>query len=193
MRKNAYKKIRCTREVGNPMNRKSANPIGFALGKNQEAVCDRMRLGGVPVITAIPPIEEVNATERSIAFANGSIISASQVISSSFSTIAMTFGTMVRAVAVLEMKRPSKNVTKVMPRSKTLGFNPKMMTVLRAILEWRFHLTIAMLKMNPPMKMREVSVKRELAISDADETLNKGIRNIGKKAVITMGIGSKIQ
>ena len=67
--------------------------------------------------------------------ANGSIIAESPVISSSLVMMARAFGIMVRAVAVFEIHMPKKVVTSIMPSNKSHGFNPKIKTVLRAILE----------------------------------------------------------
>jgi uncharacterized protein YggT (Ycf19 family) len=52
---------------------------------------------------------------------------------------------------------------------------------------------MAIEKIKPPMKTIDVSVNIEFAIFGAVETFKIGRRNIGKNAVITMGIGSKIQ
>ena len=68
-----------------------------------------------------------------------------------------------------------------------------MHTVFKAILELSFHLTMAIEKMKPPIKTIVVSVNIEAAISEAVETVKIGMRKTGKNAVITIGIGSKIQ
>lgn len=80
----------------------------------------------------------------------------------------------------------------MIPQSKRRGFRPNIKTVLSAIRECRFHRTIAVEKMNPPRKTKEVSENIEDAIEEAVEIAKNGSRNTGKNAVITIGIGSKI-
>ena len=94
-----------------------------------------IRFGGVPISVAIPPMEAEKAIARKSDFANGAIISGSPVNSSSFVIIARAFGTIVSAVAVLEIHIERKAVTTIMPSKRSLGLNPKMRTVFSAILE----------------------------------------------------------
>ena len=79
-----------------------------------------------------------------------------------------------------------------MPNKRIFGLNPKIKTVFSAILECKFHLTIATEKMKPPKNTNDVSENIDAAILDAVETPNNGSKNTGKNAVITIGIGSKI-
>ena len=94
-----------------------------------------MRFGGVPMSVAMPPTEAEYAIPRKRAFANGATAAVSPVNSSILVIMARAFGTIVRAVAVLEIHMERKAVTMIIPKSKILGFNPNIKTVLRAILE----------------------------------------------------------
>lgn len=178
--------------VGNATNKNCAKPISGASGKVFLAICVKIRFGGVPINVATPPIEDENAIARKRDFANGSILFESPVISSSFVMIAIAFGTIVRAVAVLDIHIDKNAVTIMIPQSKRRGFKPKIKTVLSAIRECKFHLTIAVEKMNPPRKTKDVSENIDEAIEEAVEIAKNGSRNTGKNAVITIGIGSKI-
>lgn len=181
-----------TTAVGKATNKNCAKPMPGDCGKDFVTTCDAIKFGGVPIKVAIPPIEAEKAIDNNNDFANGSIAFGSPVISSNLVTIANAFGTIVNAVAVFEIHMERNAVTMIMPKRSILGFNPKIKTVFRAILECKFHLTIATEKMNPPKNTSDVSENIDDAILDAVETPNNGSRNIGKKAVITIGIGSNI-
>lgn len=156
------------------------------------AICVRIRLGGVPISVAIPPIDAEKAMARKSDLEKGSTAAGSPVISSSLVTIARALGTIVRAVAVFDIHIDKKAVTIIIPHNNIRGRSPNIKTVLRAIRECKFHLTIAVEKIKPPRKTSEVSENIEDATAEAVETANSGSRKTGKKAVITIGIGSKI-
>lgn len=184
--------ITITTVVGSATNKNCAKPISGAPGKVFFAICVKIKLGGVPISVAIPPIEAEKAIDRKSDFENGSTEAGSPVISSSLVTMASALGTIVRAVAVFDIHIDKKAVTIMIPHNKTRGFKPKIRTVLSAIRECRFHLTIAVEKIKPPRKTNEVSENIDEATAEAVETANNGSKNTGKNAVITIGIGSKI-
>ena len=181
-----------TTVVGSATNKNWAKPISGASGNVLLAICVRIRLGGVPINVAMPPIEAEKAVARKSDFEKGSTLAGSPVISSSLVMMASAFGTIVSAVAVLDIHIDKKAVTIIIPHNNMRGRKPKIKTVLSAMREWRFHRTIAVEKMKPPRKTRDVSENIADATDDAVDTAKRGRRNTGKNAVITIGIGSKI-
>lgn len=143
---------------------------------------------------AMPPIEALYAIASISALPNTSCSSVVFVAGSSLNcaTMAMPIGSIITEVAVFEIHIDKKAVAIMNPKIMLLTLVPISLMVFSAIRRCKFHFSIAIAIIKPPMYRNTYLCPKEAVVDARSSPPVSGNRIIGSKAVTAMGKASVI-
>jgi hypothetical protein len=173
-------------------------PIGGTSGKRRGTWERKIPFGGLPMGVPSPPILAAHATERSRhpvkAVSPGDNPAESPL---PFRTrefpIAIAIGTIIIAVAVLEIHIEINAVAVINPRIRRRGEVPAMRIICRAIRWCRFHRSIERAMIKPPRNRKITGSAYGAADCCTVRIPRRGNATSGTSAVASRGIASVTQ